>query len=82
MEIDRMKLASGARLAGVPHMPGTQEYLYCERGSIVLWVSGDKLELKAGDVASFAGEQRHSYANNGKAPAIGFSVVTLGPIAA
>jgi len=82
MEIDRMELASGARFAGVPHRPGTQEYLYCARGRIELWVAGDKLVLEQGDVASFAGDQRHSYVNSGRGIAVGFSVVTVAPVTA
>src|SRR5690349_19183112 len=37
MEIDRIDLEPGARMPGVPHRPGTQEYLCCERGRIVLY---------------------------------------------
>src|SRR5438445_696573 len=36
LEIDRMELPAGASLAGVPHTPGTREYLTCEIGQIEL----------------------------------------------
>src|SRR6266540_2225980 len=36
MEIDRMDLPPGASMAGVPHTPGTREYLTCELGVIEL----------------------------------------------
>ena len=79
MEIDRMVLKPGARMVGVPHRPGTREYLNCERGQITLWAAGDKVILKAGDVVAFQGDQRHSYTNDGDEEAIGFSVVTFAP---
>ena len=82
MEIDRMELAAGGRMVGVPHRPGTHEYLCCEKGRLVLVVAGERLELGAGDVAAFAGDQRHSYENPGRSPAVAFSVVTLAPVAA
>ena len=79
MEIDRIELAPGARMAGVPHRPGTREYLACETGQLTLWTSGDRHTLAPGDVAAFQGDQPHSYINEGKAVAVGFSVVTLVP---
>ena len=36
--------------------------------------------LKPGDVAAFQGDQKHTYRNEGKSVAIGFSVVVLVPI--
>jgi transcriptional regulator with XRE-family HTH domain len=77
MEIDRIELPVGARMTGVPHTPGTREYLTCERGRLALVASGDRYELGPGDVVAFRGDQRHSYANVGDTVAIGFSVVML-----
>jgi len=80
MEFDRMELKTGARLVGVPHRPGTREYLCCEAGEITLWASGERYVLQAGDVAAFQGDQKHSYHNEARAVAVGFSVVALVPI--
>lgn len=80
MEIDRIELKPGARLQGVPHRPGTREYLACEAGRIVLWARGERLELGVGDVAAFDGDQPHSYHNEGRDTAVGFSVVALSPL--
>jgi transcriptional regulator with XRE-family HTH domain len=80
MEIDRIELKPGARLSGVPHRPGTREYLCCERGQLTLWAAGERLDLSPGDVAAFQGDQRHSYLNEGDTLAIGFSVVAIVPI--
>lgn len=77
MEIDRITLAKGARLPGTPHRAGTHEYLYCERGRLVLHVAGETHTLDAGDLVAFPGDRRHSYRNPGSATAVGFSVVTL-----
>ena len=77
-----MELAPGAQIVGVPHRPGTREYLCCERGQLVLWAGGERYALEPGDVAAFQGDQKHSYRNEGQTNAIGFSVVALVPIAA
>ncbi|HVY49327.1 MAG TPA: XRE family transcriptional regulator [Minicystis sp.] len=77
MEIDRLELAPNARMTGVPHTPGTREYLTCESGELLLVVSGERFTLGPGDVAVFRGDQRHSYANAGARTAVGYSVVVL-----
>jgi transcriptional regulator with XRE-family HTH domain len=77
MEIDRFDLPPRAKMAGVPHTPGTREYLMCESGQIVLVASGEGYELAPGDVVAFRGDQRHSYANPGTKPATAYSVVVI-----
>ena len=81
MEIDRIELKPGASFRGVPHRPGTREYLCCEKGQITLWAASERIDLQPGDVAAFQGDQRHSYKNEGTTTAVGFSVVALVPIA-
>ncbi|HYS08414.1 MAG TPA: XRE family transcriptional regulator [Myxococcales bacterium] len=80
-EIARMEFAPLARLTGIPHTPGTREYLTCESGEVVLVVGGESFHLRAGDVVSFRADQRHSYSNPVRAPAVGYSVVLLAPLA-
>ena len=80
MEIDRIELPPLARMTGVPHTPGTREYLTCESGEITLAVSGERWRLDPGDVVVFRGDQRHSYTNAGERLAIGYSVVILAPV--
>lgn len=77
MEIDRMELPARARMTGIPHTPGTTEYLTCERGTIRLVVAGEEWTVEPGDVVVFRGDQRHSYANVGDRTAVGYSVVVL-----
>jgi transcriptional regulator with XRE-family HTH domain len=77
MEIDRMELKPGARMTGIPHTPGTREYLMCEEGRIELVAAGERWLLEAGDVMAFRGDQKHSYANPGKVRAVGYSVVVI-----
>ena len=74
-----MELAPGGRMTGIPHTPGTREYLMCEEGRIVLVAAGETWTLEAGDVVAFRGDQKHSYANPGKQKAVGYSVVLLAP---
>jgi transcriptional regulator with XRE-family HTH domain len=80
-EIARMEFAPLARLTGIPHTPGTREYLTCESGEIVLVVGGETFRLRPGDVVSFRADQRHSYSNPGRAASVGYSVVLLAPLA-
>ena len=75
--IDRMELPPGGRIPGVPHMPGTREYFTCERGTVAVAVAGERFRVGPGDVLVFKGDQRHSYGNEGRDAAVGYSVVLL-----
>jgi transcriptional regulator with XRE-family HTH domain len=77
VEIGRLDLPPGTTFPGVPHTAGTREYLACEAGPLTLATGGEVFELRPGDVVVFAGDQRHSYRNPGRAPAVGYSVVLL-----
>lgn len=77
MEIDRIELPPGGRMVGVPHTPGTREYLACESGTVVLVASGEEYRLASGDLVAFRGDQRHSYANPGPKAAVAYSVVVI-----
>ena len=77
MEIDRIEIAPAGRMTGVPHTPGTREYLTVESGEIQLVVAGERFQVAEGDVVVFRGDQRHSYHNPGRVPAVGYSVVVL-----
>jgi transcriptional regulator with XRE-family HTH domain len=80
MQIERLLLPVGARMVGVPHTAGTREYLTCEAGELELVASGESFSMQEGDVVVFRGDQRHSYINRGRKPAVGYSVVMLRPI--
>ncbi|HEY4182288.1 MAG TPA: XRE family transcriptional regulator [Kofleriaceae bacterium] len=80
LDLERMSIPPGARMAGVPHTPGTREYLTCERGTVELAVSGERYVLSEGDVVTFRGDQRHSYHNPGKEPAVAYSVIAFAPV--
>jgi transcriptional regulator with XRE-family HTH domain len=82
MEFDRMELPAGTRMTGIPHTPGTREYLACEVGEIALVASGERYLLQRGDVVVFRGDQRHSYENPGQRLAVGYSAVLLTPLLA
>ena len=80
LEISRMELAPNGRLTGIPHTPGTREYLTCISGRIELVASGEKWELEPGDALVFRGDQRHGYRNlDTKLPAVAISVVCFAP---
>ena len=77
MQIERLELPVGSRMVGVPHTPGTREYLTCESGELELVASGESFRVAEGDVVVFRGDQKHSYVNLGRKTAVGFSVVVL-----
>ncbi len=80
LEISRMELQPAGQMAGVPHTPGTREYLTCERGRVDLVVAGERWRLGPGDALVFRGDQRHTYRNpDGRALAIAISVVCFAP---
>jgi transcriptional regulator with XRE-family HTH domain len=81
LEIERMHLPALSSMSGIPHTPGTREYLTCEHGQIELTVAGKKYQLAAGDVVVFRGDQRHGYRNPGQAAATAYSVIAFAPIA-
>lgn len=81
LEIERMELATGARMTGIPHTVGTREYLTCERGEVELAVAGTKWVLAPGDVVVFRGDQKHGYHNPGRKTAVAYSVIAFAPVA-
>jgi len=81
LDLERMVLPPSGRMAGVPHTPGTREYLTCERGEVELAVAGERYVLGEGDVVSFRGDQRHAYHNPGRTTAIAYSAIAFAPTA-
>jgi quercetin dioxygenase-like cupin family protein len=79
-EVGRMEFAPLARMTGVPHTPGTREYLTCEAGELELVAGGETFRLRPGDVVSFRGDQRHTYSNPSRSTSVGDSVVLLAPL--
>jgi len=82
LEIDRMELPPGGSMTGIPHTPGTREYLTCEVGAIELTESGQLWRLEPGDVVVFRGDQKHGYRNPGRVKTVAYSVIALAPVAA
>ena len=62
-------------MTGVPHTPGTREYLTCERGAIELAAAGEVWRLEPGDVLVFRGDQKHGYRNPTGETSVAYSVV-------
>jgi XRE family transcriptional regulator, regulator of sulfur utilization len=73
--VERFHLAPAAATTGVPHKPGTREYLCCETGEVQLTAAGETWTLSPGDVVVFRGDQRHGYRNVGDGEAVAYSVV-------
>lgn len=81
LQIERIELPAGSGFTGVPHTPGTREYLACEQGSMELSASGETWRLEPGDVVVFRGDQRHAYRNPGRGRSVAYSVIALAPVA-
>ncbi len=80
LDISRMELAPAGQMVGVPHTPGTREYLTCESGRVELIVSGERWELGPADALVFRGDQRHTYRNpDARRPAVAITVVCFAP---
>jgi transcriptional regulator with XRE-family HTH domain len=76
LEMIRIILSPGGAMTGMPHTPGTREYLLCERGKIELTASGERWELSPGQSLAFRADQRHGYRNlDAQRPASAISVV-------
>ncbi|MFO0744785.1 MAG: XRE family transcriptional regulator [Myxococcota bacterium] len=80
LEIERLHLPRGAGMTGVPHTPGTREYLTCERGQVELAASGEVWVLDPGDVVVFRGDQKHGYRALGDDEAVAYSVIAFSPV--
>lgn len=80
IQIERLEMPARGNMVGVPHTPGTREYLVCEQGNIQLAAAGESWELSAGDVVAFRGDQKHSYRNLTNRQAIAYSVIALAPM--
>ncbi len=81
LDIERMELPAGSRMTGVPHTPGTREYLTCESGEVELSAAGTSWRLRPGDVVVFRGDQKHGYHNPGRGRAVAYSVIAFAPVA-
>ncbi len=79
LEIERMHFPPKATMIGVPHTPGTREYLTVEQGEIELRVGGESYRLAEGDVVVFRGDQRHAYANIHARDTVAYSVIAFAP---
>lgn len=79
-EIERMEFPLGATMIGVPHTPGTREYLTCERGVVQLQAAGETWVLQEGELVVFRGDQRHSYKNLAPTVSVAYSVVAFAPV--
>lgn len=79
--MEKIELPPRSSMTGIPHTPGTREYLTCEAGQVELSESGRTWTLGPGDVVVFRGDQKHGYRNPSARKAIAYSVVALTPVA-
>lgn len=79
LQIERLELAAGGWMRGVPHLEGTKEYLTGVSGETTVSVAGKSFRVGPGDVLAFPGDQPHLYRNPGRGPSVSISIVALVP---
>ena len=82
LEIERMELPPGGAMSGVPHTPGTREYLTCERGQIELSAGGESWSLSPATWWCSAATRSTATATRAAPLAVAYSVVAFAPVAA
>ena len=60
-ELYTLHAEPGSPLFAEPHLDGTVEHLLVQSGRMVAGPKGATVDLRAGDLASFGGDLRHSY---------------------
>ena len=78
VELWDWSLAPGDEHVSEAHMPGTEELVQVQVGTIIVTVGDQAFTLNAGDAISFSGDVDHSYANPGDEPAR-FSLAVFEP---
>ncbi|MDP2310894.1 MAG: helix-turn-helix domain-containing protein [Pseudomonadota bacterium] len=76
--LERMAFPPHSRVTGIPHTPGSREYLICEAGRLVLTTESQRWELAVGDVVVYRGDQSHGYHNAFDEPAVVFTLIMPG----
>jgi transcriptional regulator with XRE-family HTH domain len=60
-EVFEIALPKGADQRSEPHLPGTEEFLFCVRGRVRAGPEGQEAELSPGDAAWFTADVAHHY---------------------
>ncbi len=76
--LERMAFPPHSRMTGVPHPPGSREYLICEVGSVTLTTESHRWVLEVGDVVVYRGDQSHGYSNPHGVHAVAFTMIMPG----
>ncbi len=61
VELWRLRLPPGTQIDGIPHSPGTIEHLLVHTGTVYAGPTDNPVNLAAGDLLAFAGDQQHHY---------------------
>lgn len=80
LELWAWTLMPGDRRVSAPHRPGSRELLTVQAGVVALDVGDDRVDVPAGDSASFDASLSHAYGNAATGTAI-FTLVVLEPAA-
>lgn len=78
LELWEWSLAPGDRHDSEAHSAGAEELLHVHEGCVTIEVSGQTVELEAGDALAFRADVPHTYRNESRAPA-SFSLAVFEP---
>ena len=78
LELWEWTLCPGDRHESEPHVPGTQELVQVQEGSVTVEVGGRSVTLAAGDAVVFSGDVAHAYANRTSGQSR-FTIAVSGP---
>jgi XRE family transcriptional regulator, regulator of sulfur utilization len=60
-ELYELELAPRTDHRGEPHLPGTQELVFCTKGRMTAGPVGEEVALRAGDAVRFVADVEHRY---------------------
>jgi len=75
IEFYRITLGRGAELSSEPHFPGTEEFLYVNRGRVRVSTGQQEAELGRGDAIHYRADVPHAIANIGRTAVEAYMIV-------
>ena len=75
IEFYRITLEQGAEMAAEPHFPGTEEFLYVNKGRLTVSSGDEAGVIRKGDSIHYRADVPHVIANTGKGSAEAYMIV-------
>ena len=75
IEFYRVTLEQGAELSSEPHFPGTEEFLYIDKGRVTVATGEQKAEIRKGDSIHYRADVPHTITNIGRGRVEAYMIV-------